>query len=223
MNTNNTNNNANKRGCTGRFCKKLGNKARNLTKKVTNWFQTPAETQNGAAGVQKTLYRGRAGSNEYAREMERLHQAERQRYEQYAREMNAKRILTGEGMILPTWNQIQRREYRDPRLPPLPQPAYEAPVPFTPPVAPVAPVAPVPRVAKRPSTSVVYYNGNKGINELNRFRHRSISETNKELAKQWNGMRQRNPGYGGYGGSRKVRSGSRILGRKLKHKKTSKK
>jgi hypothetical protein len=217
----NSNNNANKRGCTGRFCKKLGNKARNLTKRVTNWFQTPAETQNGAAGVQKTPYRGRAGSNEYAREMERLHQAERQRYEQYAREMNAKRILTGEGMILPTWNQIQRREYRDPRLPPLPQPAYEAPVPFTPPVAPVAPVQ---RVEKRPSTSVVYYNGNKGINELNRFRHRSISETEELLDKQWNGMRRRPP-YGpyGYGGSRKVSSGSRILQRKLKHKKTSKK
>jgi hypothetical protein len=215
MNTNNTNNNKNKRGCTGRFCKRLGNKARNLSRKVTNWFQTPAETQNGAQGAPRT--RGRAGSNEYAREMERLHQAERQRYEQYAREMNARRILTGEGMILPTWNQIQRGEYRDPRLPPLTQPAYEAPVPFTP------PVAPVPRVEEPPSTSVVYYNGNTGINKLNRFRHRSISETNKELAKQWNGMRQRYPYGYGYGGSRKVRSGSRILQRKLKHKKTSRK
>jgi hypothetical protein len=169
---NNTNNNANKRGCTGRFCKKLGNKARNLTKKVTNWFQTPAETQNGAAGVQKTPYRGRAGSNEYAREMERLHQAERQKYNQYVAQENAKRILTGQGVILPTWDQIQRREYRDPRLPPLTEPVYEAPVLFTP---------PVPRVEQPQSTSRVYYNAENRINRLGENYIRYESNNNMRM------------------------------------------
>lgn len=166
MNSNTNNNNKNKRGCTGRFCKKLGNKARNLSKKVSNWFQIPPINKphgNFTAGDHR---RGRSGSNEARLLEQQMKEADRQAYLKFVAQADARRILTGEGMVLPTWEQIQTGEYRDPRLPPPPQ----APTPEV--FAPVMPPTPT-----LPS-SRVYYNENEGINRLGNRYNRLNSNNN---------------------------------------------